>query len=251
VSESSGAGGPPTVDVPAPGRALAIGAHPDDVEFGCAGTLARWAAAGTEVHLLVLTDGSKGTWDADADARALVTTRHREQRDAASALGISDVHFLDLVDGELTGSRAEVAAVCEHLRRVRADVVLGHDPWKQYRLHPDHHRAGTVTIDAIVAARDPHFFPRLGEPHRPERLLLFEAEVMDHVERIDDTFDAKVASLLAHRSQRRSTMAIEAGTPEEEQQTKAFVEKLRTEAEAAGALVGGGLGEAFKRIEDL
>ena len=251
MNESHGTGGPPTVDLPPPGRALAIGAHPDDVEFGCAGTLARWAAAGTEVHLLVLTDGSKGTWDPDADARALITTRHREQRDAASALGISDVHFLDLVDGELTGSRAEVAAVCEHLRRVRADVVLGHDPWKRYRLHPDHHRAGTVTIDAIVAARDPHFFPRLGEPHRPERLLLFEAEVADHVERIDDTFDAKVASLLAHRSQWRSTMGIEAGTPDEGQQTKAFVTKLHIEAENAGALAGGGLGEAFKLIEDL
>lgn len=251
MNESHGAGGPPTVDVPVPGRALAIGAHPDDVEFGCAGTLARWAAAGTEVHLLVLTDGSKGTWDADADARALVTTRHREQRDAASALGISDVHFLDLVDGELTGSRAEVAAVCEHLRRVGADVVLGHDPWKQYRLHPDHHRAGTVTIDAIVAARDPHFFPRLGEPHRPERLLLFEAEVVDHVERIDDTFDAKIASLLAHASQWQSTMAIEAGSHDEQAQTAAFITKLRTEAEAAGALIGGGLGEAFKRIDDL
>jgi LmbE family N-acetylglucosaminyl deacetylase len=251
VSEADGADGPPTVDLPTPERALAIGAHPDDVEFGCAGTLARWAAAGSEVHLLVLTDGSKGTWDADADVRALVTTRHREQRDAANALGISDVHFLDLVDGELTASRAEVAAVCEHLRRVRADVVLGHDPWKRYRLHPDHHRAGTVTIEAIVAARDPHFFPRLGNPHRPDRLLLFEAEVTDHVERIDDTFDAKVASLVAHRSQWRSTMAIEAGGTDEEQQTKAFIAKLRTEAEKAGALVGGGLGEAFKLIEEL
>ena len=147
----------------------------------------------------------------------------------------ADVHFLDLVDGELTGSRAEVAAVCEHLRRVRPDVVLGHDPWKQYRLHPDHHRAGTVTIDALVAARDPHFFPRLGEPHRPERLLLFEAEVIDHVERIDDTFDAKVASLLAHRSQWRSTMAIEAGTPDEEQQTAAFIERLRRRSRSSGS----------------
>ncbi len=214
------------------------------MEFGCAGTLARWAAAGTEVHLLVLTDGSKGTWDPDADVRALVTTRHHEQRDAAAALGISDVHFLDLVDGELTGSRAEVAAVCEHLRRVRADVVLGHDPWKQYRLHPDHHRAGTVTIDALVAARDPHFFPRLGEPHRPDRLLLFEAEVIDHVERIDDTFDAKVASLLAHRSQWQSTMAIEEGSPDEAKQTEAFVEQAPHRSRSSERRrLGGGLAE--------
>ena len=216
MSESHGPGGQPTVDVPAPGARSRSAPTRTTSSSDVPARWRGWAAAGTEVHLLVLTDGSKGTWDPDADVRALVTTRHHEQRDAAAALGISDVHFLDLVDGELTGSRAEVAAVCEHLRRVRADVVLGHDPWKQYRLHPDHHRAGTVTIDALVAARDPHFFPRLGEPHRPDRLLLFEAEVIDHVERIDDTFDAKVASLLAHRSQWQSTMAIEAGSPDEQ-----------------------------------
>jgi len=250
VTEPGRAGEPPTVDLPTPARVLAVGAHPDDIEFGCAATLAKWARAGADVQLLVLTDGSKGTWDPEADPRALVATRHAEQRAAAAAIGASDVHFLDLVDGELTGARAESAAVCEVLRRVRPALVLGHDPWKRYRLHPDHERAGRLVIEAIVAARDPHFFPRLGAPHRPDRLLLFEAEVVDHVERVDESFDAKVAALLAHRSQWRSTMEIEAGTEHEAEQRAAFVERLRLDAEAAAGAEGG-LAESFKRIEPL
>ena len=244
-------GEPVSTDLPPPTRALAIGAHPDDIEFGCAATLAKWAAAGTDVHLLVLTDGSKGTWDPDEDLRALVRTRRLEQDAAAAAIGASTVHWLGLVDGELTGNRAEVGAVCEVLRTVRADVVLGHDPWKQYRLHPDHRVAGQLTIDAIVAARDPHFFPGLGPPHRPEHLLLFEAQVVDHVERVDETFAAKSEALLAHRSQWRSTMKIEAGSDAEQAQMEAFVARLRDECAATGALVGAELGEGFKRIDDV
>jgi LmbE family N-acetylglucosaminyl deacetylase len=241
----------PTVDLPLPRRALAVGAHADDVEFGCAATLAKWARAGADVQLLVLTDGSKGTWDPAADQRALVAERKREQRAAADVLGIGEIHFLDLVDGELTGSRSEIGAVCAVLRRVRADVVLGHDPWKRYRLHPDHRHAGNLVVEAIVAARDPHFFPRLGEPHRPGRLLLFEADVIDHVEHVDDTFDAKVGALLAHRSQWPSTMAIDPGSAEELEQRAAFEQRLRDEAKEAGQLIGGGLCEAFKLIEPL
>jgi LmbE family N-acetylglucosaminyl deacetylase len=241
----------PSTDLRPPARTLAIGAHPDDIEFGCAATLAKWAAEGTDVHLLVLTDGSKGSWDPDEDPRTLVASRHEEQRAAAAVLGAQEVHFLDLVDGELTGGRAEVAAVCEVIRRVRADLVLGHDPWKRYRLHPDHRHAGNLAIEGIVAARDPHFFAGLGAPHRPERLLLFEAEVIDHVERVDATFGQKVDALLAHRSQWRSTMGIDAGTAEEASQRDAFVARLRSEAAAAGALAGGGLGEGFKLLEGL
>jgi LmbE family N-acetylglucosaminyl deacetylase len=240
-----------TVDLPVPTRVLAVGAHPDDIEFGCAATLAKWSRQGAEVHLLVLTDGSKGSWDPDADQRELVALRKREQEAAASALGASAVHFLDLVDGELTANRAEVGAVCEVLRTVRADVVLGHDPWKRYRLHPDHVAAGRLVVDGIVAARDPHFFPRLGEPHRPDRLLLFEPDVIDHVEQVDSSFDAKVDALLAHRSQWRSTMGIDVGSPEEEAQTKAFVDRLRRDARDAGAIIDTALGEAFKRMEPL
>jgi LmbE family N-acetylglucosaminyl deacetylase len=239
------------VNLAPPARVLAIGAHPDDVEFGCGATLAAWSAAGAVVDLCVLTDGSKGTWDASADLVDLVATRKREQRDAADALGIADVHFLDLVDGELESGREERARVCELIRGVRPDVVVGHDPWKRYRLHPDHVHAGRLVVDGIVAARDPHFFPERGTPHRPTSLLLFEADVVDHVEDVEATLRQKIAALLCHRSQWRSTMAIDAGSAEEASQLSAFEERIRSEASAAGAAAGVRAGEAFKLLTDL
>lgn len=241
-----------TVDLPRPGRVLAIGAHPDDIEFGCGATLAKWSAAGTDVHLLVLTDGAKGTWDPDADPADLAATRLAEQDAAARQLGATTVHRTDLVDGELTDGPDERAAVCTVLRTVRPDVVLTHDPWKRYRLHPDHRHAGFLVLDAVVAARDPHFFPHLGPaPHRPDLLLLFEAEVVDHYERVDATFAAKAEALLAHRSQWRSTMGIVDGSPDAPAQRAAFVDRLRGEVAGYGAAVGGGLAEGFKRIDDV
>lgn len=243
---------PPTRDLPRPARALAIGAHPDDIEFGCGATLAKWAALGTDVHLLVLTDGSKGTWDPGADPAALARTRVREQDDARRALGAAAVHHTDLVDGELADGATERAAVCAAIRRIRPDVVLTHDPWKRYRLHPDHRNAGFLVLDAVVAARDPHFFPDQGlTPHRPELLLLFEAEEVDHLERVDTTFDAKAAALLAHRSQWLSTMGIDAAGADAAAQQAAFVDRLRRELEDFGETVGGGLAEGFKRIDGV
>jgi LmbE family N-acetylglucosaminyl deacetylase len=200
------------------------------------------------VQLLVLTDGSKGTWDADADLGALVATRRREQADAAAALGASAVHFLDEVDGELVASRDTVARVCETIRQTRPDVVVGHDPWKRYRLHPDHRNAGWITLDAIVAARDPHFFAgqRLA-PHRPSTLLLFEAEVVDHWEpATDDTLAAKVDALLRHRSQWRSTHGIDR---EPELEIPRFADRVRHDKTTTTP--DGTLAEGFKRIDDL
>src|SRR5580700_1047330 len=91
----------PTVDLAVPHVALAVGAHPDDIEFGCGATLAKLAAAGCRVHHLVLTDGSKGTWDPSTDIDELKRARKEEQREAARLLGGGDVTFLDRVDGEL------------------------------------------------------------------------------------------------------------------------------------------------------
>lgn len=238
-----------SIDLPRPARALAIGAHPDDVEFGCGATLAKWAAAGTDVHVLVLTDGSKGTWDGTADPSALVGVREAEQRDAARTLGVVDVHFLRLVDGELQSGLAERARVCETIRAVRPDVVLGHDPWKRYRIHPDHRHAGLLTIEGIVAARDPHFHAEQPyDAHRPSELLLFEADLEDHFEDVDGFVDRKTEALLAHRSQWRSTMSI----AEDSSAARApFARKIGDEARAAGAVVGLPQAEAFKRINRL
>ena len=234
-----------------PRRVLVVGAHPDDIEFGCGATVARWARAGARVHLLVLTDGSKGSWDPDEDIAALVARRREEQRDAAWTLGAVDVAFLDRVDGELRTGPGEHADVCEAIRRVAPDTLVGHDPWKRYRLHPDHRAAGELVVDGVVAARDPHFFPDRGAPHRPERLLLFEADAPDHVEDAEPGLDAKLAALLCHRSQWRSTMGIDPDRPDLDAQTRAFADRIRGDAATAGAPFGVPLAETFKLLTPL
>jgi len=238
-----------STDLEIPARALAIGAHPDDIDFGCAATLAKWATAGCEVHYAVCTDGSKGSWEPTDDVVALVATRQAEQRAAAAAVGAHDVHFLGRVDGELMNDRETRADVCRLIRMLRPTVVLGHDPWKMYRLHPDHRHAGLVTLDAIVAARDPHFFPDQGlASWRPAHLLLFEAEIVDHIELVDGYVDTKLAALLAHRSQWRSTMHIH-DDPDVEH--AAFAERIRARAAEHGGLVDAPAGEGFKHLDQL
>jgi LmbE family N-acetylglucosaminyl deacetylase len=238
-------------DINVPSVALAIGAHPDDVEFGCGATLAKWAASGAEVHLLILTDGSKGSWDEADDLDALVALRQLETREAARTLGAQSVRFLGLVDGELVSGAGERAMVCQVIREIRPTIVLGHDPWKRYRLHPDHRHAGWLTVDGIVAARDPHFFPGVGGPHhRPDALLLFEADEPDHVEHIDAFVRTKINALLEHRSQWRSTMNIEAGADEAVGRA-AFDARIEEQAGRDGALDTGELAEAFRLMSDL
>lgn len=234
--------------LPTPDRVLAIGAHADDVEFGAGATLARWADDGADVRILVLTDGSKGTWEPHDDLGGLVVRRRREQRAAAEVLGARGVEFGGYVDGELENGRSERAFVAATVRRLRPTIVLAHDPWKHYRLHPDHRVAGFLVLDALVAARDPQFFPRqldLGglAPHRPEAILLYEAEAPDHVEPAGDTLDRKVSALLEHRSQWRTTMDIVHG---DDDGPEAFATRVRADALAAG---GGEAVEAFKLLD--
>lgn len=201
-----------TSNLDTPAIVLAIGAHPDDVEFGCGGTLAKWSADGAVVHHLVCTDGSKGTWNPDADIAALITAREHEQRNAATALGArGSVSFLGYVDGELEHSREVVDRIALAIRTIRPTVVLSHDPWKRYRLHPDHRNTGLNVCDAIVAARDPHFLKhhmtKFGVTHhRPDALLLWEADEPNHFEDISSFVDTKLAALERHESQFESTM---------------------------------------------
>lgn len=247
-----GADAGPTRDLPTPARALAVGAHPDDVEFGCGATLAKWAAAGCELHLLVLTDGSKGTWDPDADLDALVARRRAEQQAAFERLGgTGTVTFLDRTDGELDADRATRAEVAACIRRTRPDVVLGHDPWKRHRMHPDHRAAGFLTVDGVVDARDPHFHRDQGlAHHRPEALLLFEADEVHHVEDVTGWGEHKVEALLAHESQHASTMGIEADDPAGAAAARAaFERKVRADLARAGAAAGVTEAEAFARLD--
>jgi LmbE family N-acetylglucosaminyl deacetylase len=250
-----------SVDIATPSVALAVAAHPDDIEFGCGATLAKWAAAGCRVHHLVLTDGSKGTWSETADVAELVHMRQAEQREAARLLGGGDVTFLGITDGELDSSIATRQRVSEVIRKVKPAVLLGHDPWRRYRLHPDHRNAGWLVTDALVAARDPKFFPGDGAAHRPDHLFLWEADEPNHLEQVSvQQAETKIEALLAHRSQYLSTMGIEdqprevAGKASDAvSQTEAFRARVHDQLAAHAALAGAAgvtLGEAFHRIDD-
>jgi LmbE family N-acetylglucosaminyl deacetylase len=199
----------------------------------------------------VLTDGSKGTWDASADTEALVTTRALEQHAAARMLGSrGKVVMLGAVDGELQATLSWRERVAYWIRRLQPDIVLGHDPWKRYRLHPDHRHAGWLTVDAVVAARDPHFHTEHGvDAHRPSTLLLFEADEADHGEDVTGWADVKVAALLEHRSQLRSTMHIEPG--DDGTQLAAFRKLVVDRLAENGARVGVEHAELFRAIADL
>ena len=274
---------PVTVDLPVPATALAIGAHPDDIEFGCGATLAKWAVAGCRIHHLVLTDGSKGSWDPDADLAALASRRLDECRAAAavidgsravggSAAGADPgtgsspgprvgrrvgpaperVLFLQRVDGELVNGVDERREVARIIRTVRPEALLGHDPWRRYRLHPDHRAAGFLTVDAIVAARDPHFYSELGiAPHRPRSLLLWEADLPNHLETVVGFESVKIDALLCHHSQGETTMGLVDGNGATSQGTDAFASKVRRQLAAHGALGGLRSAEAFHLMNEL
>jgi LmbE family N-acetylglucosaminyl deacetylase len=247
--------GPVTTNLEIPERALAIGAHPDDIEIGCGGTLAKWAAAGCTIHHLVLTDGSKGTWDPTRDVASLVATRQEEQREAARRLGGGAVGFLGRPDGELRNTIREQWEVSRWIRQVAPDVVLGHDPWRRYRLHPDHRNAGFVVTDALVAARDPLFFTDQElPPHRPAALLLFEADVANHVEDVAGFEERKIHALLAHESQYETTLGIDepvrtGRVDPADGSTERFAEGIRARLAEHGEIGGFALGESFHRLE--
>ena len=247
-SLSTPGAGPWSVNLAVPSSALAIGAHPDDVEFGAGATLAKWAAAGCVVHHLVCTDGSKGTWNPDADIDDLVARRQIEQRAASRALGAAgEVVFLGHVDGELDSSLDTRSEVARWIRRLQPEVILGHDPWKRYRLHPDHRHAGLLACEGIVAARDPHFFRDHGlAPHRPTTLLLWEADEPDHAEDVTGHIDTKLRALEEHASQFESTMKAR-----DDAGLAAFRERIRARLAEHGARCGLPAAELFKRIADL
>lgn len=239
------------VDLATPPSALAIVAHPDDAEFQCGSTLAKWAAAGATIHHLVCTDGSKGTWDPGVDQAELVAARQREQREAARRLGATgQVVFLGWPDGELDSGLRQRSQVAYWIRKLKPSVVLGHDPWKKYRLHPDHRNAGFLAVDGVVAARDPFFFVEHDiAHHRPDALLLFEAEEPDHAEDVTGFAGHKVEALLAHESQFETTHDIADATDSSQRQR--FADWVDHTLSVGGERAGVTHAELYRAILDL
>jgi len=188
-------------------RVLVVMAHPDDAEFTCAGTLAKWIRAGRQAHYVVCTSGDKGTKDPDMTPHHLAAIREEEQLAAAQMVGIEEVTFLRHKDGELQASMAFRAELAMLIRRYKPDVVFTHDAWRPYLLHPDHRAVGITVCDAIVAARDHLFLPgqtAIGlEAVEPAELYLWGAAEPDHFEDISETIDLKLEALSQHESQLR------------------------------------------------
>jgi LmbE family N-acetylglucosaminyl deacetylase len=222
------------------GRVLALGAHPDDVELQAGGTLAVWARRGARVELACFTAGEKGSPDPAADPTELAQLRRAEAEAAALALGaVVPVHFLGAVDGELEVTLAMRLAVARLVRTVRPDVVLGHDPWRRWLLHPDHRAAGLLTVDGVVAARDPLYAPEPAAEglaaHRPHTVLLFGTDSPDELVDVTPTIDAKLAAVAAHASQVGDRFDLE--------------RRVRTWNAAIGADAGLPYAEAFHTLD--
>jgi LmbE family N-acetylglucosaminyl deacetylase len=192
-------------------RALVVIAHPDDAEFGAAGTIARWVEAGTQVSYLVVTDGASGSADPQMTRKRLVALRVEEQRAACAALGVDHVEFLGYPDGYLSASIEARRKVAAAIRRLRPEVVMTLNPdlrWTSwgYINHPDHRAVGDLVLHAI----NPAASTRLWDPTLIEEGLepwdVAELWMMGFgggAERVDitATFGRKLAALRAHASQ--------------------------------------------------
>jgi len=191
-------------------RALVVAAHPDDSEFGAAGTVALWARDGWEVYYLICTDGSKGSDDPAMTPDRLVPLRREEQRAAVRLLGGKEVFFLDYVDGELAYTPEFARDVVRAIRTIRPYAVFTSDPNQIVRNvfinHPDHRCTGTVVLDCVYPlARNRPTFPELLdeglEPHSTREVYLWSATEVNHGIDITDVIDLKLEALSAHASQ--------------------------------------------------
>jgi LmbE family N-acetylglucosaminyl deacetylase len=219
-------------------RALVIGAHPDDNEFGAGGTVAKLAAQGWDITFIIATNGNKGSHDPGMSPYDLSERREQEQRAAGAALGVRRVIFLRNNDGELEPTPALRAEIALYIRHFKPHFIFTHDPWKHYMLHPDHRAVGFAVIEAVVSARDHLFMPGLGQigigVWRPEALFLWSAEQPDHVEDIAEFIEQKFAALKEHHTQL--------------DEHRDWEERVRQRMAEAGQEHGIAAGEAFKKI---
>jgi LmbE family N-acetylglucosaminyl deacetylase len=232
-------------DLLKPKVVLGVAAHPDDLDFGASGTMAKWIGAGAEVYYLILTDGSKGTDDENISSAELIKIRREEQKKACEILGAKDVFFLDHEDGALecnTNVKRDIARV---IRQVKPNVLITFDPSVLYSAkigfinHPDHRAAGQAALDALYPlARDHLSMPELLaeglEPHKVRTVLLMNFDEANYFEDITEVFDKKCQALAAHKSQQMDGQAQEI--------VKQF-------AHEAGKAIGAEYAESFVRID--
>ncbi len=185
---------------------LVITAHPDDAEFGAAGTVARWTRQGKKAAYVVCTNGEKGTSDRSLSSQALVKIRQREQRAACSVLGVDKVVFLGYGDQTLEDTPDFRKDLVEQIRIFKPHTVITLDPYRRYLWHRDHRIVGQVVMDAVFPfARDHMAYPDLLEkglePHKVAQILFFGTEDINYYSDIMTTFDQKLEALTCHASQ--------------------------------------------------
>ena len=189
-----------------PAHAMVVTPHPDDAEYGVAGTVARWAKEGKEIVYVVCTNGDKGTADANIKPEEVAEIREKEQRAAANVLGVREVVFLGYPDQSLEDTPEFRGEIVRLIRIYRPITVVTADPYRRYIWHRDHRITGQVTLDAIFPyARDPHSYPDLMKeglhPHKVREVMLWASEDVNYRTDITDTFHLKLAALRCHESQ--------------------------------------------------
>lgn len=196
---------------------LAVGAHPDDIDFGAAGTIAKWAEEGAAVYYLVCTDGSRGSADPAMTHRKLAAIRKKEQVAAATILGVKEVFFLDFVDTQLVSDLALKERIVWYIRKYRPQIVVTMDPTFFYAVdpsktgksvinHTDHRAVGLATMDAVFPlARDRLTFPEHEKqglaPHKVSALYFISMTQKQFVVDITATIEKKLKAIAAHQSQ--------------------------------------------------
>jgi LmbE family N-acetylglucosaminyl deacetylase len=201
----------PIPTTPEGNSVLVVMAHPDDAEFGCGGTIAKWASAGKVINYVLCTSGDKGSSDPTISPVELAKTRRSEQINAARALGAVDVVFLPYEDGVLRNTIELRRDIVREIRRFRPDAVICQDPTmrfggNRYLNHPDHRAAGDACLDAVYpSARDPHVFRELLVdnylPHKVREVFMSTSQNADVWVDITDCFERKLEGLREHKSQ--------------------------------------------------
>ncbi|MBW2061999.1 MAG: PIG-L family deacetylase [Deltaproteobacteria bacterium] len=185
---------------------MVVTPHPDDAEYGIAGTVARWNKEGKQVVYVVCTNGDKGASDLNMDPQELARIREKEQMAAAKLLGVREVVFLRHADQTLEDTPEFRKEIVRLIRTYRPEIVVTADPYRRYVWHRDHRITGQVTLDAVFPyARDHLSYPDLLEeglqPHRVKEILFWGAEDINFRSDITETFDLKIAALRCHKSQ--------------------------------------------------